>query len=92
MQVWMTKGLGGKSLNVITLMINGSKGGNQWPDQQQREAMVPNGGGSSNWVQRWDQVLGKAYTDVKLSGQPVQCPSEEACRQVSKTIEFGAKA
>ncbi|ODO05251.1 hypothetical protein L198_01942 [Cryptococcus wingfieldii CBS 7118] len=76
----------------LHLMINGPKGGDAWWDQQLRDVMVPDGEGSFNVVRRWERVLSKAYADVKLAGVPVQqCPSEELCGEVSKTIEFGKK-
>nr|XP_031864183.1 uncharacterized protein CI109_000095 [Kwoniella shandongensis]KAA5531255.1 hypothetical protein CI109_000095 [Kwoniella shandongensis] len=75
----------------LHLMINGPKGGDSWWDQQLREVMVPDGESGYKVVRRWERVLSKAYADVKLSGQPVQCPSAEVCKQVSNTIEFGQK-
>ncbi|WVQ82986.1 hypothetical protein IAT38_005124 [Cryptococcus sp. DSM 104549] len=75
----------------LHLMVNGPKGGDAWWDQQLREVMVPDGVGGFKIVRRWERVLSKAYADVKLSGQPVQCPSAEICRQVSNSIEFGNK-
>ncbi|WWC70776.1 uncharacterized protein I206_104727 [Kwoniella pini CBS 10737] len=75
----------------LHLMINGPKGGDTWWNQQLREVMVPDGEGSYKVVRRWERVLSKAYADVKLSGQPVQCPNAEICQEVSNTIEFGEK-
>ncbi|WVQ86753.1 hypothetical protein IAS59_000468 [Cryptococcus gattii] len=75
----------------LHLMINGPKGGDAWWDQQLRDVMVPDGEGGFKIVRRWERVLSKAYADVKLSGQPVQCPSEEICKEVANTIEFGNK-
>ncbi|WWC88564.1 uncharacterized protein L201_003476 [Kwoniella dendrophila CBS 6074] len=75
----------------LHLMINGPKGGDTWWNQQLREIMVPDGKGSYQIVRRWERVLSKAYADVKLSGQPVQCPNAEVCQQVANTIEFGEK-
>ncbi|WRT67758.1 uncharacterized protein IL334_004730 [Kwoniella shivajii] len=75
----------------LHLMVNGPKGGDTWWNQQLREIIVPDGEGGYKTVRRWERVLSKAYADVKLSGQPVQCPNAEVCQQVSNTIEFGDK-
>lgn len=56
----------------LHLMVNGPKGGDTWWDKQSREVMVPDGSRGFEVVRRWDRVLSRAYTDVKLSGQPVQ--------------------
>ncbi|OXB37464.1 hypothetical protein LQV05_003545 [Cryptococcus neoformans] len=75
----------------LHLMINGPKGGNAWWDQQMRDVMVPDGEGGFKTVRRWERVLSKAYVDVKLSGHPIQCPSEKICGEIADTIEFGKK-
>ncbi|ORY28493.1 hypothetical protein BCR39DRAFT_534920 [Naematelia encephala] len=75
----------------LHLMFNGPKGGDTWWDQQTRDVMMPDGKGGFDTVRRWERVLSKAYADVKLAGQPVQCPSAELCKEVADTIEFGNK-
>ncbi|WVR06338.1 hypothetical protein IAU60_003369 [Kwoniella sp. DSM 27419] len=75
----------------LHLMMNGPKGGDTWWDQHVREVMMPDGQGSFTVARRWEKSLSKAYADVKLAGQPIQCPSAEICKQVTDTIEFGEK-
>ncbi|ORX40087.1 CAP1-related protein [Kockovaella imperatae] len=75
----------------LHLMVNGPKGGDVWWDQQAREVMMPDGNGGFDMVRRWEKSLSQAYADVKLSGKPIQCPTVELCKEISNTIDFGAK-
>ncbi|KAL7423141.1 hypothetical protein Q5752_002441 [Cryptotrichosporon argae] len=72
----------------LHLMVNGPKGGDAWWNNQVREVMVPDEAGGYSIVRRWERMLSQAYADVKLSGHAVQCPTQDLCDEVTRTIEF----
>lgn len=56
----------------LHLMMNGPKSGDPTRVKQVREVMFPDGEGRFDVVRRSDEVLSKAYADVKLAGPIVQ--------------------
>lgn len=87
----------------LHLMVNGPKSKERFWEQQSRDVMIPDGKGGFEVVRSWDKALGKAYTDIKLSGHPIQVCLQQSymeklmnrkcnpktCEDIANSIEFG---